>query len=145
MKIMEFKLEDANDCVEILNKNKKNMGDLHTEESLKKASSYNHYWVAKIGKKIIGLIGVADLENGIGMVASLSVDPDCQGKGIGQELLRTAKKFCKKNKFRKLLLLTHEKNKPMMILAIKEDFIPEGSLKRHFRDGRDVIYFSYFI
>lgn len=121
------------------------MGDLHDEQSLEKARSYNHYWVVKVNGKIAGLVGLADLENGIGMILSLVVAKDYKRQGIGKALIRHVKKQAAKKRFRKVLLLTHVFNKPMMILAIKEDFIPEGSLKQHFRDERDVIYFSYFI
>lgn len=142
--IQKFKKLDAFTCVQLIDINNKDMGDLHTSESLIKSGDYNMYWVAKTANKVIGMIGLSDLKNNIGMILSLCVHPDFHGKGIGKNLLRVVKKYAKKNTFRKILLLTHHKNKKMMSLAISEDFIPEGTLKRHFRTGEDVICFSYF-
>lgn len=145
IRIHEFKSENASDCVKIIDINQKHMGDLYTVDSLVRSSGYNKYWVAENSGKVIGLIGLANLENGIGMLLSLCVHPSSQGKGIGKKLIETVKKYAEKNRFRKILLLTHHHNKKMMILAISQDFIPEGSLKKHFRTGEDVIYFSYFV
>lgn len=145
MRIRPFKRDEAKACVRLINKNKKDMGDLYTEKSFAKVASSNRYWVAEKKGKIVGLVGFSDLKNGIGMMVSLCVDPDFQGKGIGTELIRKIKSYAKRHSFRKVLLLTHAKNKKMMILAIKEDFIPEGSLRKHFRTGEDVVYFSYFL
>jgi len=145
MKIRLFKPTDANLCVAIINENKENMGDLYTKASLIKSSKNNNYWVAEEGGKIIGMIGLTDLNNGIGMVISFCVRKLFQNRGIGEALLKRIESEVKKRKYRKLLLLTHVANKRMMSLAIKEDFIPEGTLKKHFKDGKDVVYFSYFI
>lgn len=145
MKIRSFKKTDAPTCARIINKNKKDMGDLYTQKSFIKAANYNQYWVAEEKGNIVGLIGFSDLKNGIGMMLSLSVDPDFQERGTGTQLIRKVKDYAQKHSFRKVLLLTHAKNKKMMLLAIQEDFIPEGSLRKHFRTGEDVIYFSWFI
>lgn len=147
MIVRPFKTQDAAACVNTIQQNKTHIGDLYSAQELTKAAAYNQYWVAEDPQhQIVGLIGFTNLQNGIGMVATFAVNKNQQGKGIGTKLLKHLKKEAQKQKFRKLLLLTHEKNKPMMILAIKEDFIPEGSLKKHFRDGKkDVIYFSYFV
>ncbi len=147
MTIRPFQSKDAEFCSKLITQNKLHLGDIYAASDLIKASQFNSYWVAENKQKqIVGLIGLSDLNNGIGMVTTLVVTITKQRKGIGKKLLSHLKSEAKNQKFRKLLLLTHEKNKPMMILAIKEDFIPEGSLKNHFRDGKkDVIYFSYFI
>ncbi len=136
---------DIKSCIALINANKEHMGDLHTERTLLDSSEYNKYWVAQLKEKIIGMIGFSNLNNGIGMILSLCIDPKQHGKGIGKDLVKTVKEYAQKNQFRKLLLLTHEKNKPMMHLAISENFIPEGLLQKHFRTGKDVIYFSYFV
>ncbi|MBM3283432.1 GNAT family N-acetyltransferase [Candidatus Gottesmanbacteria bacterium] len=143
--IRKFKKSDARQCVALIEVNKENMGDLYTPDSLISASLSNQYWVAETTERIVGMIGFSDLHNGIGMLLTLSVLPQMQRMGIGRALIETAKKYAKKNHFRKILLLTHAKNKPMMLLAIQQDFIPEGSLKNHFRTGDDVIYLSYFL
>lgn len=145
MEIRNFTDKDAHACIEIMQQNEEHMGDLYTVESLVKAAGYTNYFVAVDEGKIIGMIGFSDLNNGIGMLGSLCVNKEIHGKGTGKLLVRKVVEFAKEKKFRKVLLLTHEKNKAMMGLAIREDFIPEGSLKKHFRDGKDVIYFSYFI
>ena len=145
MNIREFSPKDSKSCIAILNKNEEHMGDLYTEDSLIKASSYTSYLVAEEGKDILGMVGLTDLNNGIGMLGTLCVDPEIHGKGVGRALVKATIALAKEKKYRKVLLLTHVKNKPMMILAIQEDFVPEGSLKNHFRDGKDVIYFSYFL
>jgi ribosomal protein S18 acetylase RimI-like enzyme len=144
--IQNFSPAYAPKCIEIFNLNKKNMSDLYTQESLVQANSYNKYWLAFTKKKqVCGIVGFSDLHNGIGMMISLSVHPKFQRQKIGITLVEEVKSYARKNGFSKVLLLTHVKNKPMMLLAIKTDFIPEGSLRRHFRTGEDVIYFSYFI
>jgi putative acetyltransferase len=142
--IRDFKVADAAACAELIKKNKDNLGDLYNAEELIKSSSYTRFLIAEIDGKVMGLIGFSDLKNGIAMLGTACVDPTLHGQGIGTKLLQATIELGKTQNYRKLLLLTHEKNKAMMILAIKQGFIPEGSLKNHFRDGKDVIYFSYF-
>lgn len=142
--IRNFKKDDAETCAAIIEQNKQHLGDLYTAEELIAASSYTQYQVAELDQQVVGIIGFSDLKNGIAMLATACVAPHYQGQGIGTKLLQSMIKLGQEQNYRKLLLLTHEQNQPMMILAIKSGFIPEGSLKRHFKDGKDVIYFSYF-
>jgi predicted N-acetyltransferase YhbS len=145
MQIRKFSNEDAHQCAAIIDENKENMGDIYDAEGLKKASTYTAYFVSEENGQINGLIGFTDLNNGIGMLGTLCVSKSSQGKGVGRALVLETIKYATSQKYRKVLMLTHEMNKPMMVLAIKEGFIPEGSLRKHFRDGKDVIYLSYFI
>jgi len=145
MTIRSFSNKDAQQCALIIQENKEHMGDLYDAEGLIKASTYSQFFVAEDNSQIQGLIGFTDLNNGIGMLGTLCISKASQGKGIGQALVKQVLEYAKSQKFRKVLLLTHEKNKAMMILAIKEGFVPEGSLRKHFRDGKDVMYFSYFV
>ena len=116
LNIREIKPEDIKSCIEIFNANAADMGDLYTEESLLAASKHHPYFVAEEGGQILGVIGVTDLENGIAMLISLSVSPKAQGKGVGRQLVQKVKEYAEKENFRKVLLLTHEKNKKMMKL-----------------------------
>jgi RimJ/RimL family protein N-acetyltransferase len=145
--IRPFKTEDAEACANLIDQNKDDLSDLYTADSLVKASSYTYYFVAELTrpKKVVGMIGVSDLNNGIAMLGTLCVDSKSKGKGIGTQLVRKAKNYLKEKKFHKGLFFTHEKNKPMMILGIKEDFIPEGVLRKNFRGGRNVVCLSYFL
>ncbi|OQX51391.1 hypothetical protein B5M47_00865 [candidate division CPR3 bacterium 4484_211] len=143
-KIRPFQKTDAKACVKLINLNQKDLGDLYSEQSLIETSLHSKFWVAEKNHTIVGMIGFSNLKNGIGMTVSLSVHPEYKKQGIGRRLLQAAKNYARKQGFRKVLALIHAQNKPMMILAIKEDFIPEGSLKNHFRTGQDVIYFSFF-
>lgn len=145
MTIRKFRPEDAPSCAQLIELNKDHLSDLYSAQELIAASAHNQYWVARDGDKVVGMIGLTDLRNGIGMLGTLCVDPNHQRGGVGRKLLQSAKQAACDQKFRKLLLLTHQQNKPMMILAIKEDFVPEGSLRDHFRDGqKHLTYFSYF-
>ncbi len=145
VKVREFSKDDAVDCARIIDENAKDMGDLYSADELVSASAYNNYWVATVDGEIAGMIGFCDLKNGIGMMATLCVSKTHQRKGVGKSLVDAVKKYAIENKFRKILMLTHEKNSPMMVLGISQGFVPEGSLKKHFRTGEDVMYFSYFV
>ncbi len=142
--VRPFTSQDADACARLIDQNQADMGDLYTAQELIQSASYTQYHVADNDGVVVGLIGLNNLKNGIGMLATTCVDPAQHGHGIGTKLLQFMIQLGKKQNYRKLLLLTHEQNKAMMILAIKQGFIPEGSLKKHFRDGKDVIYFSYF-
>lgn len=143
--IREFKPEDVDDIIQIQEENKKDLGDLYTKESLIEESKHIKLWVAEEDGKVLGYVGFMDLKNGIGMMLSLVIDVKHQGKGIGSKLTRKVKEYAKENKYRKVLFLTKVNNKSMLILGMKEDFQPEGILRRHFRTGEDVLYMSYFI
>lgn len=143
--VRPFEKSDAFQCCQVIEINKENLGDLYDEEKLKNASEYNQYWVAEKADKVVGMIGLSDLQNGIGMIGTLCVHPDYQRQGIASKLLQHCIAEAEKASFRKLLLLTHEQNKPTMMLAIKNDFVPEGQLRDHYRDGeKAVVYLSYF-
>ena len=121
----------------LLNRNKQHLGSVEISKNYK-------YWVViNNNNKVIGSIGFSDLENNVGMLISCVVSKECRGKGIGNKLIKKAINYAKRQEYRKIILLTI--NPVMMILAIKCGFIPEGSLKRHFKNGEDMCYFSYFI
>jgi len=143
--VREFVENDAAACSVIIGENEKDMGDLYNADELIAASKYNKYWVAEIEGQVAGMVGMCDLKNGIGMLVTLCVSKKFQRRGAGKRMVEEVKKYAKANNFRKVLMLTHENNKAMMILGISQGFVPEGSLKKHFRTGEDVFYFSYFV
>lgn len=145
MNTREFKPEDAEGVIGVQESVKETLGDLYTKKSIVEESGFIKFFVAEEEGKILGYNGLMDLKNGIGMMLSLAVDKDQQGKGIGTELVKAVKDYAKENGFRKVLLLCRINNKPMILLGVKEDFEPEGVLRRHFRTGEDVLYMSYFI
>lgn len=145
MKIRQFRSADASACAELMKKNERFLGEIFAPEGLIEAAKSSHFWVAETGGRILGFAGLTNLHNGIGMGISVCVDPEAQGQGVGTKLIQRLKVVAKREKYRKVLLLINAKNKKMMCLAIKEDFVPEGSLQKHFRTGEDVIYFSYFV
>jgi len=145
MNIREFKPEDAEGVIAVQDSVRETLGDLYTMESIVENSSYIKFFVAEEEAKIVGYIGFTDLKNGIGMMLSLAITKDQQGKGVGSALVEKVKEHATANSFRKVLTLVRVNNKPMIGLAKKLDFEDEGILKRHFRTGEDVMYLSYFI
>lgn len=135
--IRSYKKKDETTCLKLLKANEKNLGST-------KLSDYTKYWVAENTQKdIVGMVGFVDLENGIGMLVSCVVAKNHRKKGLGKELLDTVTSHAKENGYRKVFLITL--NPGMMVVAIKTGFVPEGTLKKHFKTSEDMYYFSYFI
>lgn len=66
----------------------------------------NHFWVAELDGKVIGMIGVAKEDNHLAEVRRLRVDKEHQHEPIATLLLDTALAHCKKHGFLKIVLDT---------------------------------------
>ncbi len=66
----------------------------------------NHFWVADLDQKIVGMIGVARDENHTAEIRRLRVDPRFQQSDIAARLLETAIAHCKKHGYLKVVFDT---------------------------------------
>jgi [ribosomal protein S18]-alanine N-acetyltransferase len=70
----------------------KQKGDARILAEMQKENSKT--WVANVGEKIVGFVGVQKLGDE-GKILALHVLPENQGQGIGTELLKTAQNWLK--------------------------------------------------
>ena len=66
----------------------------------------NHFWVAELDGKVLGMIGVAHEEGGVAEIRRLRVQKDWQGSAIGARLVETALAHIKHHAFLKAVLDT---------------------------------------
>jgi N-acetylglutamate synthase-like GNAT family acetyltransferase len=67
---------------------------------------HNHFWVAELNGKVVGMIGVAAEENRVAEIRRLRVDKHWQMTSIPAKLLETAIDHVKKHGFLKVVLDT---------------------------------------
>ena len=72
-------------------------------------SGKGKFWVAIIGDRVIGTVGIKDEGNNVAKLKRMFVRPEYHGKGVGEALLAHAEAYAKKQGFTKLLLNTHTK------------------------------------
>jgi len=66
----------------------------------------HHFWVAELGGRCVGMIGVASDEDHTAEIRRLRVAKDLQGTGIAARLLETAISHCKHHGYLKIRLDT---------------------------------------
>ena len=75
----------------------------------------------------------------------LLVDPEERGQGIGQQLVSKCIEIGYKEDYKSIDTFVFADNKRMLLLTIKNDFIPIR-IKPHARaDGMDLIHLKYYI
>jgi N-acetylglutamate synthase-like GNAT family acetyltransferase len=97
MKIRDFKINDANEVVEILRLNDQYSPLLEGPEAMKRVSECESavYFVAEIEGKIVGVIkGIYDGSRAL--IHEISVHPKYQKSGIGSALVREIAREFKK-------------------------------------------------
>lgn len=82
----------------------------------------SHFWVAEADGAIVGMIGVQQLDAGVGEIRRLRVDPDYRRRGIGSALLQKALEFCRDQGLLKVTLDTFIEREPALKLFEKFNF-----------------------
>lgn len=96
-------------------------------------------YVAYEGEKNIGFIAYEDKQRSV-EIMSLAVIPEYQKKGIGKLLIN---EVLDKLKTRKILLVTHPKNTPAIILYLKVGFEIYGFKENYYGDGQPRLLLKY--
>ena len=84
---------------------------------------HSHFWVAQSSAgEIVGMIGVQQVEAGVGEIRRLRVRQDSRRRGVGTALMETAVKFCREHQFLKITLDTFMEREPAIRLFEKFHF-----------------------
>lgn len=113
--------------------------DIDDIEHVYTAPAGNAFWVAEdAAGDIVGMIGVQQLDPGVGEIRRLRVRADQQRRGIGSKLLHAALGFCEEQGYLKVALSTAVGTLPAVKLFEKFHF-------RHDRTrtvaGKEMLYF----
>lgn len=68
--------------------------------------SRNGFWVAEVGQRVVGMVGVAEDEPNQAEIRRLRVEKPYQGKGVGIQLMEKALSFCRHHGYLKVILDT---------------------------------------
>ena len=98
----------------------------------------SHFWVADVGGRIVGMIGVQQLDAGVGEIRRLRVAPDSRRRGIGSKLLERALEFCRDQELLKVTLDTYVEREPALRLFRKFHFRHD---KTRESGGRQLLFF----
>ena len=82
----------------------------------------SHFWVADADGQIIGMIGVQQLEPGIGEIRRLRVHTEFRRRGVGSSMLQRALEFCRDRGMLKVTLDTYIEREPALKLFEKFNF-----------------------
>ncbi|MEW6746513.1 MAG: GNAT family N-acetyltransferase [Planctomycetota bacterium] len=63
-------------------------------------------WVAEIGGRIVGSVGIVGRSDSEAQLRWFLVDPTCRGQSLGQRLLDEAIRFCRERDFKSIFLWT---------------------------------------
>jgi len=80
------------------------------------------FWLIEQDKKIIGTIGIKNIDYPIGELKRFYILPEHQGKGYGKILLNTLIDFAQANKYKKIRLDTTSKSSVAISLFEKYKF-----------------------
>jgi len=70
-------------------------------------SKYAVILVAEEGNKIIGSVAIKEVDSHTAKLKRMYVDVKSQRKGVGQELMNKVLVYCKKNRFKEIVLTTY--------------------------------------
>jgi len=101
------------------------------------------FLVAEEDGEILGL-AQGRTYTGTSQLGFLGVRKEFRGRGVGEILLHKFIEEARKRKTQKVWLYTSPKVLPAIKLYIKNGFIPEGYLRKHFY-GSDLIIYSKFL
>ena len=73
---------------------------------------------------------------------NIAVHPDCQGQGIGRELIESAEAYCRRRDFRRILLEVREDNAIARHLYLSMGFEAVGTWKDYYGPGRDAYLYT---
>ena len=86
------------------------------------SSPGSHFWVAECDRTVVGMIGIQQLDAGIGEIRRLRVHTDYRRRGIGSALLQKALEFCRDHGLLKVTLDTFMEREPALKLFEKFNF-----------------------
>ncbi len=102
-------------------------------------------FVAEENDTVVGVVKVTARPGGLGTFDYVGVDPDSHAHGIGSCLMARAVAFWTEHKQRKIDTCVSAHNKKAIMYYLKNDFIPEGYRRDHFRKGVDEIILGRFL
>lgn len=99
----------------------------------------SHFWVAEDeAGQILGMIGVQQLDAGVGEIRRLRVRGDQRRRGIGSSLLQRALEFCRDEGLLKVTLDTYMEREPALKLFEKFNFRHD---KTRETGGKQLLFF----
>lgn len=102
------------------------------------ANPNSHFWIAEADGQIVGMIGVQQLEPGIGEIRRLRVHTGFRRRGIGSAMLQKALEFCRDRGMLKVTLDTYIEREPALKLFEKFNFRHD---KTRESAGKELLYF----
>ncbi len=102
----------------------------------------NKFFTIKLNKKVIGNISVIIQKGEVAKIKDFVINEENRRKGHGTEALKFAILYCKSKGIRKIYSLIFPE---YMKFYKKFNFIEEGYLKNHFKEGEDLIFVSKFL
>lgn len=115
---------------------------IETIEEVRQAIQSDSVYVATEGDTVRGSARVA-CKSGVALINNISVDPDCEGRGIGSALLEVIEKYVR-GKAHKLYLETPLLAPQSFRFYVELGYEPAGILRRHYV-GVDWLAFEKFI
>ncbi len=97
-----------------------------------------NFWVADYEGKVIGMIGVIEIQPHLAKVRRLRVTPEFQRRGVGIKLMETALEFCRRQDYLKVVLDTGIRQDTA--LEVFDRFAFQHDRTRRI-DGKDVLEF----
>jgi ribosomal protein S18 acetylase RimI-like enzyme len=98
----------------------------------------SHFWVAEIDGETAGMIGVQQLDAGVGEIRRLRVRREFRRRGIGSGLLQRALEFCRDQGLLKVTLDTYIEREPALKLFEKFNFRHD---KTRETGGKQLLFF----
>jgi ribosomal protein S18 acetylase RimI-like enzyme len=99
----------------------------------------SHFWIAHDGgNEVLGMIGVQQLDAGVGEIRRLRVRMDQRRRGIGSMLLQRALEFCRDQGLLKVTLDTYMEREPALKLFQKFNFRHD---KTRETGGKQLLFF----
>lgn len=113
--------------------------DIESIEIAYFSEPHNHFWVAELEGKVVGMIGVVrDDEQSLGEIRRLRVDPDWQNSSVGATLIEVALAHCKHHGWLKVVLDTRFERNVALDLFSRFGFKHNRSRNVH---GREMLEF----
>ncbi|MCC5830004.1 MAG: GNAT family N-acetyltransferase [Phycisphaeraceae bacterium] len=109
--------------------------DIEDIEAAYFSEPHNHFWVAELAGKVVGMIGVVrDAEQSLGEIRRLRVDPQWQNTSVGATLIEVALAHCKHHGWLKVVLDTRFERNVALDLFSRFGFKHNRSRNVHDRE-----------
>ncbi len=97
----------------------------------------DHLWIVENENEIVGCIAIVNVDDKVGQLRWLLVEPNARNKGIGTKLMHEALSFCRHQGYQKVILGTFSDLKKARKLYSKNGFQLIES-KKHFIWGQEL-------